>query len=320
MNQSTWTPNSIWQRVGYFIRLGRPLHLVGGFVFHGLGITIALFLGTTVDWMTVVWCQVAISATQLMTHYSNDYFDQDADAANLTPTRWASGSRVLSNGLLHPRTALSAALFFGSMALVATAVLTTLVPAPLFTLGLLLSAIFLAWNYSSPPLWLNRRGLGEVTAALLVPGLTTLLGFQVQTGQGALLPILAVVPLCCFQFAMLLSVNFPDAAGDVLVKKRTLVVIYGPERSAHLFVALLALPYLSLPLLVWLGLPLAVAWAVLAGVPLAIWQGWRIRQGAATEPARWDALAFWSIGLLLLTALLETAVFFILSTNISFPA
>lgn len=314
MNQSTW------QRVGYFIRLGRPLHLVGGFVFHGLGIAMALFLGTTVNWMAAVWCQVAISATQLMTHYSNDYFDQDADAANRTPTRWASGSRVLPNGLLPPRTALTSALFFGSMALVATAVLTTLVPAPLFTFGLLLSAIFLAWNYSSPPLWLNRRGLGEITAALLVPGLTTLLGFQVQIGQVTLLPILAVVPLCAFQFAMLLSVNFPDAAGDVLVNKRTLVVIYGPERMAHFFVALLAFPYLSLPLLVWLGLPLAVAWAVLAGVPLAVWQGWRICQGAATNPALWDTLAFWCIALLMVTALLETAVFLTLSTNISSPA
>jgi 1,4-dihydroxy-2-naphthoate polyprenyltransferase len=301
-----------FQRLGYLVRLGRPLHLVAGFVLNGMGMAIALFLGSTINWTAAFWCQLAITATQLMTHYSNDYFDQDADAATLCPTRWSSGSRVLPEGLLPPRVALIAALFCGGFALAATAVLATLVQSPIWTLCLVFLSLFLAWNYSSPPFWLNRRGLGEITATLLVPGLTTLLGFQVQTGRLELLPILAVVPLCCFQFVMLLSVNFPDAAGDVRVNKRTLVVIVGPKQASTLFLAMLACPYLLLPLLIWLGLPFAVAFAVLLTLPLAAWQGWRIRQGTATDPARWEALAFWSMGLLLMTALLETASFLIL--------
>lgn len=301
-----------FKRIGYFVRLGRPLHLVGGFVFGGLGIAVALFLGVSINWTVAIWCQLAITATQLMTHYSNDYFDQDADAAALTPTRWASGSRILPEGLLPPRTAFVAALVCGGLALTATAVLVTMVQSPFWTLCLLLLAIFLAWNYSSPPLWLNRRGLGEVCAALLVPGLTTLLSFQVQTGQMALLPLLAVVPLCFFQFAMLLSVNFPDAAGDMLVNKRTLVVIYGPERTATWFLAALVCPYLLLPLLIWLGLPVTVAFAILLTLPISAGQVRRIRRGDATDPTRWEALAFGSMGLLMSTALLETAVFLVL--------
>jgi 1,4-dihydroxy-2-naphthoate octaprenyltransferase len=303
---------SLFQRLGYLLRLGRPLHLAGGFVFNGLGVALALFVGVTLNWTAAFWCQVAITATQLMTHYSNDYFDQDADAATFSPTRWSSGSRVLPDGLLPPRAALTAALLCGAAALGTTAILVTLVSAPIGTFCLLGLSIFLAWNYSSPPLWLNRRGLGEIAAALLVPGLTTLLSFQVQTGQVTLLPILTVIPLCFFQFAMLLSVNFPDAAGDALVNKRTLVVIWGPKRASTLYLFVLTAPYLLLPLLVWLGLPAAVAFAVLLTLPLAGWQGWRIRQGAAADPARWEALAFWSIGLLLATALSETAVFLVL--------
>jgi 1,4-dihydroxy-2-naphthoate octaprenyltransferase len=275
---------------------------------------VSLFFGATINWTAAIWCQLAITATQLMTHYSNDYFDQDADAATLTPTRWSSGSRVLPQGLVQPRAALIGALILGGIALAVTAVLTATGQSPFWTGFLLLLAIFLAWNYSSPPLWLNRRGLGEITGAVLVPGLTVLLSFQVQTGRLALLPLLAVTPLCFFQFAMLLSVNFPDAAGDILVNKRTLVVIYGPRRTATLFLVVLACPYLLLTLLVWLGLPTAVAAAVLLTLPLAVWQGWRIRQGAATDPARWEALAFWSIGLLMMAALLETAVFVVLGT------
>ncbi|MCZ7671792.1 MAG: prenyltransferase [Chloroflexi bacterium] len=300
---------SFFRRTLYFIQLGRPLHLVGGFVFNSLGIAIALFLGATINWTSAIWCQLAITATQLMTHYSNDYFDQDADVASLTPTRWASGSRILPRGLVQPHAALIGALVFGGIALAATVVLTVTGQSPFWTGFLLLLAIFLAWNYSSPPLWLNRRGLGEITGAILVPGVTVLLSFQVQTGGLARLPLLAIVPLCFFQFAMLLSVNFPDVAGDMLVNKRTLVVIYGPKRISRLFLVVLACPYLLLPLLVWLGLPTAVVAAVLLTFPLAGWLGWRISQGAATEAALWDGLAFWSMGLLVGGAVLETAVF-----------
>lgn len=300
---------SLFKRVVYFLQLGRPLHLAGGFVFNGLGLALALFLGTAINWTAAFWCQVAITAIQLMTHYSNDYFDQDADAASLTPTRWASGSRILPAGLLPPRWALLGALVCGGVALGATAVLASIVKAAGSTVTLLLLAIFLAWNYSSPPLWLNRRGLGEISAALLVPGLTTLFAFQVQTGDLVRLPFLAVVPLCCFQFVMLLSVNFPDAAADRLVNKRTLVVILGARRAGVLFLAVLALAYLLLPLLVLLGLPWPVGLMLLLTLPIALWQGWCIYGGAATDAKRWEGLAFWSIILLIGTGLLETAVF-----------
>jgi len=306
---------SALQRTIYFLRLGRPLHLIGGFIFHALGISAALYAGASFTWGAAVWCQIAITATQLMTHYSNDYFDQDADAATVLPTRWASGSRILPKGLLEPRAALIGALVCGGVALAATAVLVTISPGPLQTLALLLLSIGLAWTYSSPPLWLNRRGLGEVTATVLVPGLTTLLGFQVQAGQVALLPMLAAVPLCCFQLVMLLSVNLPDVVGDTQVNKRTLVVIIGPLRTGRLFITALALAYLLLPALVGLGLPTPVALALLPTLPLAAWQSWRIHRGAATDPAQWEALGFWSIGLLMAAAVLETAVFLALTAG-----
>jgi 1,4-dihydroxy-2-naphthoate polyprenyltransferase len=297
------------QRAIAFVKLGRPLHLIGGFVFHGLGIAIAAYLGASIDWGTALWVQVAITSIQLMTHYSNDYFDQDADKMTATPTVWASGSRVLPDGLLPPYVALLAALALLGVALLATVRLAATSAAPLLTLTLLLLALLLAWSYSSPPLYLNRRGMGEVSGALLVPALTTLVAFQVQTGQVALLPLLAGAPLACFQFAMLLSVNFPDAAGDALVGKRTLVVIFGPARAGWLFMVALALAYLLLPALVVQGLPPLVGLAVLLTSPVALWQVWRIHRGAAVDPAQWDALAFWSIGLLMAAALLEIAGF-----------
>lgn len=306
-------PASLWQRTGYFLRLGRPLHLVGGFVFNGLGLSIALYLGRAPNWTAALLCQLVITATQLMTHYSNDYFDQDADAATTTPTRWSSGSRVLPDGLIAPRAALTAALVCGAVAMAGTVALMATGLATTLTGGLFLLSILLAWSYSSPPLWLNRRGLGELTGSLLVPGLTTLLGFMVQTGQFDWLPLLTVVPLVCFQLAMLISVNFPDVAGDSRVSKRTMVVIIGPAQGARLFVTSLVLAYGSLPLLTVAGLPAMVARAVLLTLPIALWQAWRIQRGAAMDPIQWNGLAFWSIGLLLGAALLQLAAYLLLA-------
>ncbi|MFQ5859616.1 MAG: hypothetical protein ACE5LU_28800 [Anaerolineae bacterium] len=50
--------------------------------------------------------------------------------------------------------------------------------------------------------------------AFVVSGLTPLVGFYLQSGRLELLPLLAVVPLCGLQFAQMLSIEFPDAAGD----------------------------------------------------------------------------------------------------------
>lgn len=303
-------------RVGRFIRLGRPLHLAGGFVFHGLGLAAALNLGHALDIVSAVWCQVSITAIQLMTHYSNDYFDLDADTATSTPTRWASGSRVLPEGLLPPRAALAGALGMAAVALLASLVLALRVDRPGPFLGLMALELGLAWSYSSPPLWLNRRGLGELTGALLIPGLTPLLGFQVQTGQPGGFPWPALVPLGCFQFAMLLAVNFPDAAGDARVGKRTLVVLLGQRRAGALCVASLAAAYLLLPALWFVGgLPVPLGLAVLVTAPLAIRQALEILRGAAGDPTRWDPLAFRGITLLMLSAVLEGLVLLALPVN-----
>ena len=77
--------------------------------------------------------------------------------------------------------------------------------------------------------------------ALIVPVLTPLVGYTIQVGRPDTLVLLTVFPLACFQAAMILVINFPDAAGDRQAGKRTLVLRLGGPRAARLHVALLAL-------------------------------------------------------------------------------
>ncbi len=305
----------ILKHIHNFIRLGRPLFLIGGVVFHALGVSIALFQGVPINLTMIIWGQLTITAIQIMTHYSNDYFDLAADHANKTPTRWSGGSRVLVEGRLLPKIALITSLLAGSIALLAISVLAVIIRASIWTIILLIFALVLAWEYSAPPLRLHSRGSGEVVIGLIVPVLTPLVGYTLQTGQLAMLPLLTVFPLFCFQIGMALIINIPDAAGDHQTDKQTLLVRLGPTRSMNLYVALLLLAYLSLPVLVHLGLPQLVAWSCLLPLPVAVWQGVRILRGAWRNPSCWNSLSFWSITLLIGSALLATTAFLWLALN-----
>jgi 1,4-dihydroxy-2-naphthoate polyprenyltransferase len=298
--------------LGAFVRLGRPHFLAGGFLLNGLGTMMALYGGVPLNLAAFAWGQVVITAGQWMTHYSNDFYDLHADRANRSPARWSGGSRVLADGYLPPKVALVTALVLAGLALLATLVLAVRIrPGPL-TLLLPLLALGLAWSYSAPPLQLHSRGLGELTTALVVPALTPLLGFYLQTGRLATWPLLALWPLASLQFAMLLSIEFPDAASDASVGKRTLVVRLGGVSAGRLFGVALLAAYTPLPLFVRLGLPAAVALGAGLGAPLAVWQAWRVLRGAWSAPDRWESIAFWSIALLLGTAGLELLAFWLL--------
>jgi 1,4-dihydroxy-2-naphthoate octaprenyltransferase len=301
-------------RILNFVRLGRPLFLAGGFVMHGLGVAAALYSRAPLSLPALLWGQVAITATQFMTHYSNDYFDLAADRANRTPTTWSGGSRVLAEEEFPARIALAAALVFGLIALGADLTLAFVLRSGRWSLPLLLLALALAWGYSAPPLRLHARGLGQLTGVVVVSGLTPLIGFYLQAGRSVAWPspailLLAIFPLCCLQFAMLLAVDIPDLAGDAAVGKRTLVVRLGAARASSLYLLATLLAYASLPLLALAGLPPLVAAAACLTLPLAAWQILRTARGAWSEQRHWNSLIFWTIALLIATAVLETLAF-----------
>lgn len=279
-----------------FITLGRPLFLVGGVVFYSLGVAAAAFDGAPVAWGVAVWGYVAVAAAQLMNHYSNDYYDLDADLANSAATPWSGGSRVLAERRLGPLVALRAAQVFAGLAVALALAVSLGSPAPWASLAVLLLGVGLAWVYSGPPLYLHRRGLGEPVGALVIPGLTAIAGYVLQAGGVGLTPLLCAVPLCLLQFAMLVAVSVPDAAGDRAVGKRTLVVLAGERRAAAAYAAAVGLAYLSLPALAWAGLPWPVALAPLGATPIAAWNVWGALRGRWGDARSWEGLGFWSIG------------------------
>ena len=289
-----------------FIRLGRPLFLGGGFLLFALGAAIARISGHAIDATAYALGQATVTAFQLMTHYANDYFDFAADRANTTPTQFSGGSRVLANDELPRRVALIAALVLAGLGAVAGLALVRHVggTAPV---AIVLTMAVLAWEYSAPPLRLCATGLGELDTAIVVTVLVPLLGFVIQAPDlaGARILALAVVAPALLQAAMLLAIEFPDAAGDAATGKRTLVVRLGAPIAAKLWIAVTALAFAWLPIAYVLGLPGRIALAAAIAAPLAVYRISRVADHR--HPAAFERLAFGAVALLVATTACELA-------------
>lgn len=283
------------------VRLGRPTFLLGGFALYGLGALCAVALGFPFSFDVYLWGQVAVGAIQLVAHYSNDYFDYHADVANSTPTRWSGGSRVLVRGEVPRIAALIAALVMAAFACLSVAVLVLRegsppeIALPIFALMLALS-----WSYSSPPLRLHTRGMGEPTVAVLVPFLTPVSGFILQASSIHWLPILLSLPLAALQLNMLVTLEFSDERGDRSVGKRTWVVLFGGSRVARLAVTLTGCAFaFSFIAAGWL-LPASIGWAWLALTPIALIHAFRMVRGDWKRSNAWGSLTFGSVALFFL--------------------
>jgi 1,4-dihydroxy-2-naphthoate octaprenyltransferase len=236
-----------------------------------LGIAIAARQGTF-DLLTALLTVVGAACVQLGLNVANDVFDsaQGADDANVTPTQYSGGSRVIQYGLVSFRqmAGLSAALYAigGAIGLVLLAIAGS--PA-LLVIGVL--GIVISLGYTAPPLKFVYRGLGEIAVAIGFGPLMLVGAYVVQT-RGALSwePFVASIPIALL-IALILYVNeIPDRRGDARAGKRTLPVRLSKPTVIAIYRAAVAAAFASVVVGVGVGvLPITALLALLA-IPLAL--------------------------------------------------
>lgn len=278
------------RRLAAFIRLSRVYFLPLPMLMYAIGVAWAERKHTPLDAGPLFYGLAIELLIQLSAAYLNDYWDVPTDRINTNRTLLTGGSGELTTGLLPPVVAPVAAGVCQGAALL----LAWRAGLPAWSWLLLGAALAVAVFYTTPPIRLAWRGLGEfgtaAVAALVVPQWA----YSLQTGHlsGSLFAI--SLPLLPILMALFVVIAIPDVAADSRVGKRTLPVRLGARYTRVLYLGLLAAGYAGC-LLAW---PNAVskyaALLALAGVPFGAAAAYARPVGAGSR--RLDVLLWVLLG------------------------
>ncbi len=207
-----------------FLRATRLPFLSATFVPVALGVAVAAFHGEWHWWLAILTL-IAAACIHLGLNIANDVFDtaSGADQANVTPTQFSGGSRVILYGLLSLRQMVLMMLGFYAVGVgIGLYLAITRGFWPLFGIGL--AGLLISLFYTAPPLRLVHRGVGEICVGLGFGPIMTIGAYYVQAQAWSWEAIYASLPVGIL-IALVLYVNeVPDRPGDAAAGKRTLPV------------------------------------------------------------------------------------------------
>jgi 1,4-dihydroxy-2-naphthoate polyprenyltransferase len=188
-----------------------------------LGAMIARNDGFSAWWLTVL-SLIGGSAIHLGLNVANDVFDSTsgADEANVNPTMFSGGSRMIQYGLVSLRTMQIASAALYAIGIAIGIYLTATRGIELLAIGVV--GIFLSIFYTAPPLKLVHRGLGEICVAIGFGPLMVVGTYFVVAQRITAESIYASLPVGLLIMLVLYVNQIPDEPSDERAGKRTIVV------------------------------------------------------------------------------------------------
>jgi 1,4-dihydroxy-2-naphthoate polyprenyltransferase len=252
-----------------FLRATRLPFLTATFVPVLLGIAVA---GSqdAFNWWVALLTVIGGACIHLGLNVANDVFDttSGADAANVNPTQFSGGSRVVHYGLMSLRTITLLSAGFYAAGIAIGLVLAATRGWDLLWLGV--AGVLLSLFYTAPPLRLVHRGLGEIVVALGFGPIMTLGAYFVQAQEYDLEPLLASLPVGIL-IALVLYVNeVPDRPADASAGKGTLPVRLSKDAIVNGYAAAVALAFALIVVFAAAGWIVRPALIALAAAPLAV--------------------------------------------------
>jgi 1,4-dihydroxy-2-naphthoate octaprenyltransferase len=252
-----------------FLRATRLPFLTATFVPVLLGIAVAAWTNGF-NWWVALLTLIGGACIHLGLNVANDVFDttSGADAANVNPTQFSGGSRVVHYGLLSLRTIVLLSLGFYAAGIAIGVLLAALRGWDLLWLGV--AGALLSVFYTAPPLRLVHRGVGEIVVALGFGPIMTLGAYFVQAREYDLEPLLASIPVGIL-IALVLYVNeVPDRPADERAGKRTLPVRLSKDAVVNGYAAAVATAFGLIVVFAVAGWIVRPAIIALAAAPLAV--------------------------------------------------
>ncbi|MCL5037697.1 MAG: 1,4-dihydroxy-2-naphthoate octaprenyltransferase [Chloroflexi bacterium] len=271
-----------------------------------VGTAAAWYLGAPFRPADFIITLVAMLALHAGCNMANDYFDHKSgnDDINKELTPFSGGSRVIQDGLLSPKSVLTAALIALAIGSVLGLYLVVTRGWPILIIGII--GVFLAFYYTAPPVFLAGSGFGELSVGVGFGLLPVLGAFYVQAQSFSMEAVWASIPVTLLIAAVVYINEFPDMPADAAVGKRTLIVRLGKERALYGYFALLFFTYIVPAAAVALGYLPWPCLFILLTIPLAVKSYMNAVKYYATTPKLIPSNAF-TIIIHLGTGLLLTA-------------
>lgn len=254
---------------GALWRLTRPGFLWVTVVGCVLGFSFALACGCGFDPWLATWTLLLALGAHAAANVLNDYEDarSGVDAAHPNPmTPFTGGSRMIQQGRVSPRQARDTAILMGLCVAGGGLILALKVGGGLMLIGL--AGLLVGWTYSSPPLALMRRGVGELAVALAW-WLVVIGADYVQRRHFFIIPTLTAISYALLVANILLINGLPDAESDAQTGKRTLAVRLGPQGVTATYAAIALTAHLWLAAIAWALIPPVGALWGLVSAPLS---------------------------------------------------
>lgn len=298
--------SALTQRIRAWAGLSRlPFHTVGVLPFI-LGAVLAWSSSGIWRWDVFAWGVAGVVFVMLSTYYAGEYWDYEEDAlsAELGPSRFAGGSRVLQSGQLPRHAALWASVVSLLLACAVSLVLQFAYRTGPWTIPFAIAGLLGGFFYSTRPVRWVSTGFGELWIAFCYGWLPVAVGFYLQTSEIVPLVHWVAVPIGLTILNVIVLNEFPDYPADLATGKANLVVRLGQQRAAIVYGLVSAGSWTATLVSVWGGVPTRVVWFYLPVLALSI-----ALVVALTIRGRWrDRAALeWLCGLNLLTNLGTTA-------------
>ncbi len=244
---------------GWFTLSRPPFHTVGVLPFI-LGTLLAYRLTSIFNPEIFILGISGVIMIMLSTYHSGEYFDYSGDilSSQLHHNQFAGGSRMLLSGKLPPAIALWTSVITFAIAAAIGIILQFVFKTGPYTLVLGALGAFPGFFYSTPPLRLVKRGIGEIFIGFCYGWLPVASAYYIQTGTIAPIIHLLGIPIGLSIFNVILLNEFPDYEADKATDKKNLLYRMGRQKGIILYLVILSLTSLTMLASVFGGVPFRV--------------------------------------------------------------
>jgi len=264
-------PDSSANRIAVWLKAMRLPFLTATIVPVIFGSVVAWHDAGGFNWMRFWLVIFGASFIHIGTNLVNDYFDHlsGADKANLNPTPFSGGSRVIQEGSIVAKKVLYASLLAFILGSLIGLYLNYLCGQNvILILGII--GVGLGFFYSCRLFPIGYKRFGELAVGTGFGPLMVMGAYFAQAQNLTFKVFLISIPIGIL-IALVVFINeFPDYASDKSVGKNTLVVFLGKQKAAVIYQLTLLLTYLYVTLLVIFKIMPLFCLIVFLSLPLAL--------------------------------------------------